>query len=237
MSVLLNGASDIDIGMGRPWMQNVPGGTLMSWVTIGVLAGTQTVIGMFGNTGTTRAKFSVNGTGNVSSRANALDADATSSFNSTGAITTTGRFHIACVYFFSSKSGLIYINGVLDTAGIFANMTAGNTSNTVCAQSRIGANETGTTNSWTGEIEDCRVYNRVLGSDEIMTIYSGLGKDGILTGLQARWPMSDLGVGVAASNVIDVGGNNFDGVVGGSVSYQAGITVPRSARCRPVISP
>jgi len=224
VSLLFDGVSDIDTGFGRPWMQNVPGGTITAWVRNDNLTGTQTIWGAFGNTGTTRAKLSINATGAMNMRANALDSDATSSFVSSGVIVQGARTFVCAVFFFSSKSGAAYINGVLDTNGVFANMTAGNTSNTVCHESRMGANETGVTNSWIGEMEDVRVYNRALGPGEIATLFAAKGKDSILQGLQVRWPGSEGAPGVAAANIIDLSQNRFGGVVGGSVIFRPGIT-------------
>ncbi len=231
----MDGLSDIDTGTGRPWMRNVAGGTIMGWVTTRLLSGTQSLWGAFGGTGTTRAKLSVNATGNIGLRANALDADATSAFNSAGAITVNGRFHVCGVFVFSGKFGIVYINGVADTSGTFANMTAGNTSNTNCGLSKMASNETGSTNSWNGELEDVRVYNRALSADEIATIYAAKGKDSILEGLQARWPLNEGPPGVSAANIVDLSSNVFGGVVEGSAIFQSsGVTVqtggPKSRR-------
>jgi hypothetical protein len=239
MSVLLNGTSGtLDTGTGRPWMQNVGAGSACGWIkTVALVAGQfQTLVGAFGNTGTTRFKISINGTGNVTWRCNALDADATSVINSTNAVSPSARTHIAAVVNFSTKSGIIYINGVADPSGVqvFTNMTAGNTSNTACAQSAVGSREDGAANFFNGELEDVRIYNRGLGPDEIMTIFTGLGMDMISTGLQARWPMAELGQGVACTNITDISNNGFGGVAAGSPTYQPGITTARSAYSRQI---
>ncbi len=216
-------------------MQNVAGGTIMGWGTLRLLAGTQSMWGCYGGiVGSTRTKLSVLSAGQIELRARSLDGDATSAFSSGNLITTTARFHIAGVYLFSGKIGIAYFNGVAVTAGTFANMTAGNTSNTASTLSRMGSNETGSTNAWSGEMEDVRVYNRALSADEIATIYALAGKDSILEGLQARWPLSEQPPGVAASDISDLSANAFGGVVGGSVIYQSsGVTVmSRGVRSR-----
>ena len=231
MSCLFDGVSDADTGFGRPWMQNVSGGTISAWVTTRLLAGTQSIWGAYGGTGTTRAKMSVLGSGAPSLRANSLDSDATSSFNAGSTISVGQRYHLVGVFNFSSKSGGIYINGVLITVGTFTNMTAGNTSNTACQQSRMASNEIGTTNSWNGEIEDLRVYNRALSADEISTLYATMGRDGILDGLQARWPLNERPPDTVASNIVDLSVNNFGAVAEGNIIYQSsGVTVERMAQ-------
>jgi hypothetical protein len=44
-------------------------------------------------------------------------------------------------------------------------------------------------NYFEGRIADVRVYSRVLTENEILTMYTSKGKDGILLNLEARWPL------------------------------------------------
>lgn len=223
-------AANLDIS-NRPFMKNTGGGTLMAWVTIRVLpASFATVIGFFGATGTTRAKFTVDSSGNILVRATALDADATSAFTTAAtALNVNQRYHLAVVYNFSSKSGIVYVDGSQYATGFFVNMTAGNTSNTNCSNGSIGSQELGGSNFWDGEIEDCRVYDRALGPAEITTIFAGRGRDSILQNCQARWGMhDDQAPGtVATGTVADLTGSKFGAIPVGTMTYAPGSIVTR----------
>jgi hypothetical protein len=231
-----DGASDIDTGVGRRYLRNVSGGTIMGWLRpTSLVTGTQSVWGCFNAVGTTRAKMSVNTAGQIELRGRALDADATSSFLSTGTIVNNDWAHVAGVFQFSSKSGIVYINGVEAGSGVFSNMTAGNTSDTDCKQSRIGSNETGTTNAWIGDMEDVRVYARTVGPAEVLNIYTARGRVGSdWHGVQARWPMIDKGAGTLVT-LADVSKSGFSGTAGGTITFGPAFLVSRNRpfRTRP----
>jgi hypothetical protein len=46
-----------------------------------------------------------------------------------------------------------------------------------------------------GQVQDLRVYNRELSVPELQAIYMSRGKDGIVRGLQGRWPFTDGAIG------------------------------------------
>jgi hypothetical protein len=212
MSIQFNGvaANNVDMGSNRDYFRNVSGGTMMAWVTYGLLGVARTVIGVSVGTGTgTRAKFSSTVTDGVDFRVRALDADTSAVIATAGGLLTTGsRYHIACVVDYTVKTGFIYIDGELVTTGVFTAITAGNTSNTSAQTGTIGANEPGNNNPWAGQIEDPRVYNRLLGPAEIKTIYTARGCDNILDGLFARWTFNEFAPGVNAGSIPDISGNN-----------------------------
>ena len=226
MSLLFNGvaANNVDMGPNRNYFRNVSGGTLMAWVTYGLLGLARTVIGVSVGTGTgTRAKFSSTVTDGVDFRVRALDADTSAVFATAGGLLATGgRYHIACVVDYTSKTGFIYIDGELAATGFFAAITAGNTSNTSAQTGTIGASEPGTANPWAGQIEDPRVYNRALGPDEVKTIYTARGCDNILTDLFARWTFNEFAPGVNASQIPDITGNGNNGAAFGTLPYAPG---------------
>jgi hypothetical protein len=231
MSVVFNGvaANNFDMGTSRNYLRNVSGATLMAWVTYGALGTARTVIGVSIGTGTgTRAKFSSTTADGVDFRVRALDADTSSVFSTAGGIlTTSGRFHIACVVNYLTRIGIIYINGAASASGTFATITAGNTSNTAAQTGTIGASEPGTANPWLGQIEDARVYGRVMGDSEIKTIYTGQGVDGINIGLEGRWMMNEKPPGQNADRVADLSPNGYDLVVSGTLAYAVGVTTAR----------
>jgi hypothetical protein len=213
MAILFNASGTLDPGSGLALLQNVAGGTLMGWGTMTEFTNSRSIIGFQGNTGTTRAKITVTAsTGIPTVRANALDADATSSFNGGVAITNGVLFHFASTFNFSAGTGIIYINGVVDTAGSFANMTHGNTSNTAAALAKLASQENGTSNQWIGKLEDVRLYNRALSANEIRTIYAQRGRDGIFQGCTGRWPLMSLGDTVspaAGASIKDISNSKF----------------------------
>ena len=226
MAILFNGvaANNVDMGPNRNYFRNVSGGTLMAWVTYGLLGVARTVIGVSINTGTgTRAKFSSTTANGVDFRVRALDADSSSVITSAGSLLNTSeRFHIACVVNYLSKTGFIYINGELVTTGFFTAITAGNTSNTTSQTGTIGASEPGTANPWAGQIEDPRVYHRALGPIEIKSIYTSGGCDNIIQDLFARWTFNEFAPGVNSGSIPDITGNGNVGVNQGTLPYAPG---------------
>jgi hypothetical protein len=235
MAVSFNGTNNsLEIALNRPFLKNTGGGTLMAWL-VQRTSGTMSFVGVFGGTGGTRAKLTINPGGTIQLRARSLDADTSSNVTSGGTIALAALVHVVGVFDFTNATGTVYINGVIDTIGNFATMTAGNTSNTNNTDGHIGSNETGSTNFYDGLLEDVRIYDRALGPGEILTIYTGMGKDGIVTNLQSRWPMSDLGTG-NVGNAVDLSNNNFGAISDGAAAptYADGVTLQRSKRNAPI---
>lgn len=230
MALLFDGTQNVAMGFSRPFAQNVAGCTVMGWGRLESATANRSIVGFFNNASNTRCKINVNTDLTISLRGISLDADATSAFNSTGTISPFIWQHVAGVIFYSNKNGVIYINGVPDTFGIFTNMTAGNTSNTASSVGRFGSGEAGTNNRWLGSLEDIRVYNRALGPDEIATIYSAKGHDGIVSQLVARYPLVDLPVGATAGagQIADVSDSGFGGIPNGAgLVYSEGLLTKR----------
>lgn len=220
----VSGANNVDMGPNRDYFRNVEGGTLMGWVTYDSLGTSRSIIGVSIGTGTgTRAKISTPGSANtVELRARRLDADTSSTVTTTTTLVTGRRYHIAGVFDYSEHTGLIYIDGELDTIGVFSTLTDGATSNTSAQTGTVGANEPGTGNPWHGAIEDVRVYNRALGPHEIRSIFAARGSDNILQDLFARWTFNEFAPGVAGGEIPDLTDNRNVAVTVGSLSYVAG---------------
>lgn len=72
-----------------------------------------------------------------------------------------------------------------------------------------------------GDIADLRVYDRTLTEAEIMTIYMSRGKDGIVHGLQGRWPMNDGAIGSVVPSTFVADEEQADGSVSSTT-----VTVP-----------
>lgn len=76
----------------------------------------------------------------------------------------------------SDGTGDTYKNGQLANTGSGHTTTAG--SNTLSIGTR-----TGTTNYWAGDLDDVRIYNRILSAPEIETIHASRGADRVVEGL------------------------------------------------------
>ena len=69
------------------------------------------------------------------------------------------------------------------------------------------------TGSFCGTIADVRIYNRVLSSNELLTMQYCRGNDAIAYGLIGRWLMDEGGFGTSATgagSVLDCSTTNFD---------------------------
>jgi hypothetical protein len=237
MGCTFNGvaANHVDLLSNRDFLRNVSGGTLMFWATLSALGVARSAISISIGTGTaTRAKMSSSVGNGMDLRIRVLDADVASSVITTpgGELNTTDRFHVAGVINFSNTTGIIYINGVQITTGVFTGLTAGNTSNTAAQIATIGANETGSSAPWFGDLEDVRVYGRILGAGEIASIYTARGSDGIVDSLQGRWPLNDGAQGTNSAVLSDLSINQYSGVAAGTVPF-AGSTL-RMARYKKI---
>lgn len=214
MAVRFNGADGLG-QLAQSIAQNVAVATVMAWCRPRGLTGSPTVASVSigpppGLSGASRLSIDRAGTTRINITARALDSDGGSGVATTENYNENEWQHIACVVYFTTRLGIIYRNGVelpyAPAGRNFGSMTAGNTSNTQVKAVAVGANEDFISGFWNGDIEDVRFYNRALGVDEIRSIYAGMGVDGIVSGLEARYPLNDGGIGqavVQCANVAD----------------------------------
>lgn len=92
--------------------------------------------------------------------------------------------HVVCT--FSVGAAKMYLDGVLvaSTTGITQTVNDAVTAFRVARPSVVSTGEV-----WDGTMEDVRVYDRLLMDNEIATIYTCRGADGIVHGLVSRWKM------------------------------------------------
>ena len=243
MSLLFKTANSdsVRVGTNVSSLTNVAGVTLMGWVKLNsvppvgaspadkytplaVSIGSATV------TNQSRAEIEFQNTGplpKVNIVMRALDGDAGDVYSSDSA---TGNsqinpfliagtvYHVAVTFNYLTRIANIYINGLIakGPSGVQTASTAGNTSATNSFNAELGSEETPASGEFMdGFIEDQRVYNRVLGPDEIQTIYNCMGVDGIVLGLQQRYCLDDSapGVTVNASSPPDHGALGLNGSV------------------------
>ncbi len=89
--------------------------------------------------------------------------------------------------------------------------------------------------SYIGEMDDFRLYNRELSSEEILTIFSTRGNDGIVDGLVARYQMREKAVGMTATGVdtiVDTSPtqNNSSGIFGSPLYVDSELRFQRRRR-------
>ncbi len=180
MAVKFNGTNNYLTIVTRPQLKNVAGATIMCWFKMNaypsVLAG---LVAFSTGNSTTASRLSlsidnVTSPARIGCRARALDNDVISTLtdNAAGNTLTTGIwYHGAIACDFSTKTGYLYLNGDAHTSGTLTTMTAGNTSNNDSQHASIGALP-GANNFLNADIEDARVYSRVLSAAEIKDIYT-----------------------------------------------------------------
>lgn len=243
MAIRLNGVNQyMDLGNNIDVLNDVSGATLMAWIKPNNLgsAGTQVYAGFsFGpGTGvpTLSSRLSLEqtpGASTLRSVARSLDADVASTIDSTSVPLDDQWNHIAVVASFANATGRFYINGALSNQSTYAVMTLGNTSNTNVRNAAIGAQENGASDFYNGEIEDIRLYERVLSDGEMSTIFANHGSDGIVSGLVLRFLCNELGVGQTVAQIVSTAGEGTvhgrtATPVNGPVTYQPGVLRYRS---------
>jgi hypothetical protein len=128
-------------------------------------------------------------------------------------------YHLAGIY--DGANVKIYVNGVEEDS----TADTGNINSTT-APIRIGMGSgTPPEEPMDGTIDDVRIYDRGLSPDEILTIFSSEGVDGIIQNLQGRWVMDEDTSGDTASgagSVKDIGPNGLNGTPTNTPTYATG---------------
>ena len=102
--------------------------------------------------------------------------------------------HLVMTWNFSTNALQIFLNGVLDASNSLADDDPG--SGTLLLGHRMGA---AFSEHFDGDLEDIRIYNRVLSASEVQTIFTARGVDGIVHGLLHRWTFNEKHPGATAS--------------------------------------
>jgi len=91
-----------------------------------------------------------------------------------------------------------------------------------------GGKDTGSA-TWDGLISDMKVFNRALGAEEVKTIFTLRGRDGIVDGLLGCWRLNDQPIGtiMGTGDFVDTSNNknNLDGtnspeIVAGETAFR-----------------
>jgi len=152
-----------------------------------------------------RYSMAITNTGQLIIGARSTDGDTTRTFTGSAAVPTGQWTHVVGTCFYGTSEGATYINGELDSIGAFSGtFAAALTSNTVSKSGALSGNPYGDAPQFNGRLEDVRCYGRALGLSEIQTIYAAMGVDGIVAGLEARYPLTERADGLSVVRVADV---------------------------------
>jgi hypothetical protein len=106
---------------------------------------------------------------------------------STGGLNTGTWQHIVVVIKQSNRSVTVYLNGKVDGAGTFTgDIYYTGTSNTYIGRRQYPGSEL----YWNDIIDEVRIYNRVLTTEEVRSLYAG---NTIRSGLVGEWLMDHVG--------------------------------------------
>jgi len=235
-------SSRIDLGLDLPLLNGNSGGSLMAWVrTIRTTGLDQRVVTVGigpppGTTTSSRLGLILITGGVLGCIGRDLDGVSPTTVLSGGGAFAAGVWaHVGASYDCATRLASLYVNGVFVASGTFTNSSGVNFSATNSKNASIGSGADGTDVFFDGDIEDARVYGRVLSDAEFMTIFSAMGKDGIVQGLQGRWHMRERGEGVSVTNVRDLSNSGISGSASATPpTYSSGggssITSPRGRR-------
>lgn len=116
----------------------------------------------------------------------------------------------------NADTGTVYFNGALEVTGI------DHTGTTVGTSMSLGT-RTGSTDFFTGALDDWRMYDRLLPTDEIETIFALRGNDGIRDGLIHRFTFREGAPGTSVGTTLadDAGGGGgVGGILTGTPVYE-----------------
>jgi len=219
MAINYSGSNEsLVIHLDLPTLNNVPGATGAVWVDLDALPdpAVDTIatcieisIGPPGGATSDNARFamSINNPDatNVNARlrcsVRSLDGDTVSNIDSAAGTASPGKFHFAATCDYTTGQVKIYKNGVLITTGIGPNITLGNTSATNSKVGAIAAANDNVNEFIDGRLEDLRVWSRVLDANEILTIFSTEGIDGMVFGSRQRFEMQSGSDGMTVNTL------------------------------------
>lgn len=115
---------------------------------------------------------------------------------------TNTWFH--AVWTYDGSDNRLYYNGSL-VGGPTSGTQSGVPDEIFYSGYNLSASET-----FTGQLEDVRFYDRVISVAEMETIHSSGGRDGILSGLLGRWMFNEASLGQQVSTAVDLSQNRND---------------------------
>lgn len=210
MPLDFNGTDQVgDMGRSIGSFRNISEFSISAWVRSRTTLGDRDVGGLStGNAGGVpngRARASIemknNAMLNYAVRANDAEGDP----NASGPETATGAFTADEKFFYVGRvnllipTGDIFKNAVNITSLFDDELTANVTSNTESDSGSIGGNTDFLDTFWDGTIEDMRLYSRWLTDDEILSMYTLKGNDGIVLNLEQAYRLNEYAPGVLST--------------------------------------
>jgi len=191
MALLFNGVDQGLTSSLSTLCQNTSQCALMAWINIQsfpALSGGIIQIDTNPPTAASRINLLLLSNGALRIGGRAPDSQSTiSSIDSSTLLSLNTWYHVVGMIDFTSRTGYIYINGVLSATIGTLTFTNSITDNTSSYASNLGSNETNSDEFCNIIIEDARVYHSILTASEIQTIYACKGTDSIFSNMQARW--------------------------------------------------
>jgi len=223
MTLELNGTDEaIDCGT-LAVLENLALKTVMAWVNVDV-TGDQIVMSKRGSSTGWRLQVETGGT-ELRMMLQQLFSTSNGQWKSANnTITRDTWHHVAAVYDRGDVANdpVFYIDGI--SVGVTEQTTpvgtAGDNSGVI---HYIGRKATGSAIRFNGSLDDLCIYNRLLSSAEIATIFAGEGINPNKNGLVARWFPGELAPGATVLSVKDISGNGNDGTPEGTPVYTDGI--------------
>jgi hypothetical protein len=194
--------------------------TVCSWCQVTASGSLQMIINR--QTGTTPANewWSLNLSGQAP---RALIGDATSVTGVQAAVPTALAlntwYHLAMTY--DGTNILLYKDGVLIGSGTRTLTFGADTSGVVIGANAQSAGDTNIQEFFLGNLEDLRVYSRVLSANELVTIMNSAGRDAIFNNILFHLRMNELSAGTAtgANSIKDDSINSLHATPYGSCVY------------------
>lgn len=140
-----------------------------------------------------------------------------------GTSTLTAGIWFFCAMTYDGTTKRVYVNAVEENSNT---ANSGDVNNSA-KPTRIATVQAGTgARELDGLADDIRIYDRALSPAELTTMFTLLGKDGIVFGLLHRWEMREKAPGqnaTVANSIKDFGSALFDGSPNNTPIYIAGI--------------
>jgi len=200
---IMASAQTIAMGSGSNAARNIVGVTLMCWYKPIANNSNHALVSLSSGTSATRSRCKVRviATGAIDANGRCKDADSNRGFVGTAGKVSAGSWqHICSLHDYTNKKISLYYNGTFDAISAALAWGDAPTSDTASLAFNIGSQHNGGSEYANGDIEDARVYNRLLSEAEIQTIYAANGCDNITYGLQHRYLLRENAPGVVVSS-------------------------------------
>lgn len=224
-SVNFDGTGDyIDIGSNTTYSQNKSAMTLGAAIKLNSTSGTKDIVGISSGTSTANDRVDMQMSGDeLRCQGRAGDAEATQIVTTTNANLTTGTWYIVfCEFDFANDTIKPYVfDSEFQTSGSVS-FTATATSNTAALASAIGIDEDKVGNDFSGQIDEVRIYDRLLTKAEKGFITAGYDTSAISSATLANNYTQTQG-SFDAPATLNVAGNWIHS--GGTFNHNSGTVI------------